>query len=424
MLNIIHDTKKDGSLNAPHDDFGFGYCTNVHSGRDLATALEQIDRHGVAVRNQVCPDEKLPVGLWFSQSAADSLLDDDHCQWLKSWLDQRHMRAYTFNGFPQGDFHQPVVKHAVYEPTWMCPSRAEYTQRLAIILDRVLPEGHTGSISTMPLGWPYAPWHAENYRLAADYLIATAGTLADLSAKRGSELVLAIEPEPGCVLATADDLVDFFEHFLFRGPEAELARKHLTVCHDICHSGVMFESQQEVLNKYLSAGIRIGKVQVSSAVHVPWDEVSDQPEGQQQMLRQLQSFNEPRYLHQTSRCGAEGKLVDFREDLGIAIADWIATDARQSPWRVHFHLPIFVQRFGHLATTQHDIASACQFLEKNQGQCMAGSDWFTGHYEVETYAWTVPPAELQADNLASGIAQELQFFKSILKDIRNCCQTQ
>ena len=25
---------------------------------------------------------------------------------------------FTFNGFPYGDFHQSVVKHRVYEPTW------------------------------------------------------------------------------------------------------------------------------------------------------------------------------------------------------------------------------------------------------------------------------------------------------------------
>lgn len=404
-------------------DFGFGYCTNVHSGRDLDTALMQIDRFAVPVRDQVCPSGRLPIGLWFSQSAADSLLDQDRCQWLKSWLDQRAMCAYTFNGFPQGDFHQPVVKHAVYEPTWMCPSRAEYTQRLAIILDRILPEGQAGSISTMPLGWPYAPWHAENYRLAADYLIATARTLAELSQRRGCELVLAIEPEPGCVLETADDVVNFFEHYLFRGPESELARRHLTVCHDICHSGVMFESQQRVLEKYVSAGIRVGKVQVSSAVHVPWDQVRDQPERRQQMLDQLRGFNEPKYLHQTTRCGPEGLLVDSREDLGLAIADWDSNEALQFPWRVHFHLPIFVRHFGQLSTTQQDIFSACQFLEQNQSKDISGSQWFTGHYEVETYAWTVLPVELQLDDLASGIAKELEFFKSILQDVRNTCPT-
>jgi sugar phosphate isomerase/epimerase len=389
----------------------------VHLGGSLETALEQIDLHASEVRSQVAPEGRLPLGLWFSQSVVNSILDQAKCDWLRDWLDSRNFLAYTFNGFPQGDFHQPVVKHAVYEPTWTCESRSEYTRELALIMDQILPAGHSGSISTLPLGWPHAPWHAENYKLAADHLTATAMTLARLTESRGSELVLAIEPEPGCVLERADDLIDFFQKYLLNGPEAHVARQHLAICHDICHSSVMFEAQQDVLDKYLSAGIRIGKVQVSSAVHVPWDEVADHPERQAQLLEQVRSFDEPKYLHQTTRCNQAGKLDGFCEDLGVAFDRWAGCQLPVRPWRIHFHLPIFLERFGRLCTTRQEIHQACQFLEKNRSVQVAGRDWFTGHYEVETYAWSVLPEQLRGNSLASGIAQELQYFQQLMSDL-------
>jgi sugar phosphate isomerase/epimerase len=392
----------------------FGYCTNVHAGKDLPTALANLETYAARVRDLTVGLGQLPVGLWLSESAADSLLVSDRARELRDWLAERRLLPYTFNGFPQGDFHQSVVKHAVYEPTWTCQSRAGYTKSLAQIMEAILPEGSLGSISTLPLGWPHAPWHAENYSIAADQLLDVARYLDRLTQQRGCEIVVAIEPEPGCVLDSADDMVEFFERYLLRGADAELARRHLTVCHDICHSGVMFEPQQQALDQYLKAGLRIGKVQVSSAVHVPWDAAAGQADLQQAMLSQVRSFNEPKYLHQTTRCNSAGKLQGIVEDLPLALKQWSSSGQPTMPWRIHFHVPIFVSTFGHLATTQSDIAVACQFLEAHQTQQIAGRNWFTGHYEVETYAWPVLPKELAVSDLAQGIAQELEYLDSLL----------
>lgn len=399
-------------------DLSFGYCTNVHSGKDLQSALANLETYAVPVRQIVAGEGTLPVGLWFSEAAANTLLTKNRTSELREWLAQRKLIPYTFNGFPQGDFHQSVVKHAVYEPTWTCSSRAGYTKSLAQIMEAILPEGSSGSISTLPLGWPHAPWHAENFSTAADQLHELAHYLERLKQQRGCEIVVAIEPEPGCVLDTADDVVEFFEHYLFRGPDAELARRYLTVCHDICHSGVMFEPQQEALEKYLNAGIRVGKVQVSSAVHVPWDQVKDDPTAQQAMLQQVNAFSEPKYLHQTTRCNEQGQFESMSEDLHRALNQWLTGTLPERPWRVHFHVPIFVDQFGLLSTTQSDILQACSYLEEHKSKSIADRDWFTGHYEVETYAWPVLPAELAEVDLAQGIAKELAYFGTVLESLK------
>lgn len=410
---------KEMSLTDSGFQLPFGYCTNVHAGSRLDEALQQIDLIATRVRAQLIPQGRLPLGLWFSETAAEQIVNEHRTGWLNDWLEQRGLTAYTFNGFPQGDFHQPVVKHAVYQPTWNCQSRASYTQRLAQILASLLPEGGVGSISTLPLGWPHAPWHAENFSLAAEFLLGTARFLHRLSEERGCQVVLAIEPEPGCVIDTATSMVDFFEHYLLSGHDAEIARQHLTICHDICHSGVMFEPQRDALKKYIDAGIRIGKVQVSSAIHVPWDEVVGQSQRQQALLRQVASFNEPKYLHQTTRCDGSRHLESMLEDLNLALNTWTASGLPERPWRIHFHVPIYVDRFGEIATTQSDIQEACEFLEQCRTSQIAGRDWFTGHYEVETYAWTVLPKELATNDLAAGISQELKYFGRLLDSLRN-----
>ena len=101
--------------------------------------------------------------------------------------------------------------------------------------------------------------------------------------------------------------------------------------------------------------------------------------------------------------------------------------------RIHFHVPIFRRALGTLLSTQQAIAECVTALGS------AGAPAFTGHYEIETYAWSVLPqpfvaaspaepdvspvaldsAGAVADSatpltgLAAGIAQEMQWFETL-----------
>ncbi|MFO1065772.1 MAG: metabolite traffic protein EboE [Pirellulales bacterium] len=407
--------------------YPFGYCTNVHAGVDFAAAKHNLEEIACRVRDLTTAGRSLPVGLWLAEPAARVLSEGDHAARFRDWLSERGLKPYTFNGFPQGDFHQEIVKHAVYEPDWRSESRLNYTLKLIDILAALLPEGGCGSISTLPLGWPHQDWQTKDYRAAADHLLRAAAHLKQTALQTGVEIVLAVEPEPGCVLDTADDLEHFFTRYLFRSDnriaDEETARRHLTVCHDICHSAVMFEPQETALSRYASAGIRLGKVQVSAAVSAAWssDPADDLP-NQDESLAQLSRFNEPRYLHQTTRCMKatddlnQEQATEIVDDLSIALASWKNEPQRMTrdQWRVHFHVPIFVDRFGALRATQSDIRIAVAPINSLMNEQAAGRPWFTGHYEVETYAWGVLPEHLKTATLAEGIAQELQFFESVV----------
>ena len=226
---------------------------------------------------------------------------------------------FTLNGFPYGDFHQDVVKHQVYFPTWAQPARTDYTRDLIAILHRLLPEGKEGSISTLPIAWGSPEPKFDELHQAAAALAKVAEHLAEFERSTGRLIHIDIEPEPGCILQRLGDVVRFFENYLLLpGRDEAVIRRYLRVCHDVCHAAVMFEEQADVLNRYRSAGIEVGKVQVSSAVALDLDELPASERAQ--ALQQLAEFNEPRYLHQTMiRLDPEVPPVFF-EDLHLALA--------------------------------------------------------------------------------------------------------
>lgn len=374
------------------------YCTNVHAGTDYATTLENLERYAVAVKARVSPSAPMGVGLWLPASAAREVIAHDRARALAGWLSERGLCVNTMNGFPFGDFHQAVVKHDVYKPTWAETERLDYTKDLVRILGRLLPKDAEGSISTLPIGWPGDDDEALK-QAAAKNLLELADHLAREEASTGHCIHIDLEPEPGCILDTSDDVIRFFQEYLFSpGNEAHLAR-YLRVCHDVCHAAVMGEDQAGVLQAYQAAGLRVGKVQLSSAVRVDFALLAaDQGS---EALGQLAAFQEPRYLHQTRVSRADGSgAANLYEDLPEALDAIAGESLSELSLCTHFHVPLFLDRFGLLRSTQDEVL-----------QCLHAITQFSDcrHFEVETYAWNVLPEELRVDDLAEGIAKEMQW---------------
>lgn len=401
--------------------FSTGYCTNVHAGATLRETRDNLERHALAVKARYSPNRPMGVGLWLSASAAAELMGDekpagdgtplrsfptDEVLAFRDWLAERGLVPYTLNGFPYGDFHQEVVKHRVYEPTWWDPRRVQYTLQLVDILDQILPRELEGSVSTLPIAWGTPCPDRDLLEKAAFNLRVAARYMHDLEQETGRLIYLCLEPEPGCVFSFADDAVHFFQWQLFGHEDEDIVRRHIRICHDVCHAAVMFEDQSDVLRKYQKAGIEVGKIQVSAALRMDLDLFERPAEPERRLaVEQLASFAEDRYLHQTviSRGGEEM----FYEDLRLAL-DAEGSDPK-GQWRVHFHVPIYLREFGKLHSTQEQIV-----------ECVEAAGKFTTckHLEVETYAWGVLPTELKQPDLAAGIAEELRWFED-LRSVRS-----
>lgn len=380
------------------------YCTNVHSGRDWSQTYDNLKKHAPAVKSLHARQGPMGIGLWLSQNAARGLTEQGQVDELAAWFAEQDLIPFTFNGFPQGDFHQPVVKHRVYEPTWFDSARRDYTLELVGVMDRLLPTGVEGSISTLPIAWGSPPTDDEHRRRAVAHLRHVAAHLHRLEQSQGRLIHLCLEPEPGCLLQRSEDMVRFFEDDLLPGGDEDIIRRHLRICHDVCHAAVMFEPQNEALNRYRDAGLLVGKVQVSSAIAVRFDQLDRSQ--RVAAVEQLTAFAEDRYLHQTVVQSESGQEA-FHEDLPGLLHSTAHPEDVTGQWRVHFHVPIYLESFGLLETTRSTIS-----------ECLA-NQWLRGHcnhYEVETYAWGVLPPQLRTGPLAAGIARELDWLAHEIRE--------
>jgi sugar phosphate isomerase/epimerase len=268
----------------------------------------------------------------------------------------------------------------VHAPDWRSEERVAYTLRLAEILAALLPDGEAGTISTSPLS--YAPWIAgddDAWERCTANVARVATALRRLRSERGIEIALALEPEADGALADCTDLLRWW-------PD-ELDRDHVTVCFDACHAAVAYEDPADVLDALAGAGIRVGKAQLSAALAVTGAGVSE-----------LERFADPIYLHQVTRRAPDGTLTAWAD-----LPEALPALNGEGECRVHFHVPIFVERYGALESTQDHLRDV---IERVRG--------VTNHLEIETYTWDVLPADLKASSVDS-IAREYEWVLDVLR---------
>ncbi len=386
-------------------EFQVSYCQNVHPVASRDDIFENLELRAASIQKQLAADgdgSRLGVGLWFPADIASRFHHSTQINKLRETIDSNQLFVTTFNGFPLGNFHQEVVKKDVYQPTWADPKRVEYTLDLVRILEAILPPEQEGTISTLPLGWPDESRDDNEFFEACNQnLHALASQLDSIRERTGKQISICIEPEPGCVLGTALQTVEFFEKWIFESEGPNWKHEFLKVCHDVCHSAVMMESQTEVIHEYNSAGIEIGKVQVSSAPKAVFEDRNE--EEQHQLLTQIKSFAEPRYMHQTMISNGEDRT--FFDDLPAAIDHCESEIPIEA--RIHFHVPIFLESLGPLSTTGDEISETVAAVRESSN-CR--------QFEIETYAWDVLPNRDQYLSLESGIAEEVQWFRKLLAD--------
>jgi hypothetical protein len=358
------------------------YCTNIHPGESWEEIFTALREHIPTVKAAISPTVPFPIGLRLSRRAADELAAVGADQ-FRDWLREHDCFVPTMNGFPFGSFHGERIKERVYLPDWRSPERVDYTKCLADLLAGWLPAGGAGSISTVPLGFKgvVVP---EDLPLVRGNLIAALIHLERIRQRSGKTVLLALEPEPGCLLETTTDVCRCFDGLELPSPLSDL----LGVCYDCCHQAVEFESPAESLSLLKTAGIPIAKVQVSSALAVAGSDA-----------QLLSPFVEQCYLHQVVIRHQNGALSRY-VDLPQALNRHPGTSGDE--WRCHFHVPIFQQTFAGLGTT-HDFLEECLPLFA-EGVL----------FEVETYTWEVLPPKLRCGSVGESIVRELCWLKEQL----------
>lgn len=358
------------------------YCTNIHPGESWNEVFANLEKHVPDVRSAVSSDRPFPIGLRLS-FAASSELDRDAAFWFREWCELNSFFVPTINGFPYGNFHAGAagaVKEQVYLPDWRSSARVDYTIRLADLLNIWLPDGIRGSISTVPVGFSNHI-REDDLGIVRRNLHSVLEHLDRLRQKSGKEIILSLEPEPGCFLEKTADVAAFFERMKF----SAALKAGLGVCFDCCHQAVEFENPSESLELLAETNIRIGKIQISSALRLKDPDRAT-----------LEKFCEPCYLHQVVVRDEEG-VVRRYADLPEALQRH--RSGRGDEWRIHFHVPIFADRMEGYDTTRFFIEEALPLIDQNM------------LLEVETYTWEVLPPKLRMETATKSIIREIQWLK-------------
>jgi len=377
------------------------YCLNIHATQTFDDVQAALDGPVAAVKSAVSPDAPFAVGLRFSGEALDELADPAKRAGLKTQLEAHDFQGLTVNGFPYGRFHGTRVKEEVYQPDWRSDERVRYTNVLADLMAEIAPSGEFVSLSTVP--GTFKPLSAGAEALMAENYLQSVAHLIRLRERTGVTVALAIEPEPSCFLETIAETVDYFRDHLFSAAaasrisqltgltpaqSAEALPRHLGLCYDVCHAAVEYEDPADSITALRDAGIPVHKLQLSAALRV----ISV---GAEQRAA-LADFDEPTYLHQVIRRTPEG--MKSTVDLPEALALGAATDGEE--WRVHFHVPVFIDDLGAFSSTRNFLQDILALHRQNP---------ISPHLEIETYTWDVLPVDLRGESVDQDITREMHW---------------
>ncbi len=393
------------------------YCTNIHAGESWSEHFESLQKYIPAIKQKVSPNKSFGIGLRLSNVASLDLYKKENLLAFKNWLSKNDCYVFTMNGFPYGSFHQTKVKENVHSPDWTTIDRIEYTIRLANILAALLPEGMEGGISTSPLS--YKHWHKKADKLASAFESATmhvlqvAEQLIEINKSSGKLIHIDIEPEPDGLLETGTEFIEWYQQYLLplgipfiqqkfncNKEEAEsLIKDHVQLCYDVCHFAVGYEDHASIINTLKQEGIKTGKMQISAAIKAKLPSVVQE---RNHIIKAFNNYNESTYLHQVIAMQNTSVLLRY-PDLPEALKD--ANNPAVTEWRAHFHVPLFIDNFGALQSTQEDIKEVIAIHCKEP---------FTTHLEIETYTWEVLPDALKLP-LSESIIRELEWVIDLLE---------
>lgn len=387
------------------------YSTLVHPGDSWDDIWASLQKYVPAVKRNVSPNAPFGVSMRISHATSEVLIaSPEKRAMVRKFLADNDMYLYTVNAFPYGPFKNQIVKEQVYEPDWSSLERLKYTMNVATIVADIAPESVNPSIQTPPLGFKpnvtsiaVVEAYAENVRKLATHV-------NNIHRYKGRTVTLAIEPEPACFLETTPETIDFFNNHLRSeksianlaaktGATIEAAReilaRHVGIVYDICHQAVEFEDITKSLQSLKDESIPVWKLQEAAAMMIP--------EVTKEKIAAVKQYAKTIYLTQTHQRTKDGKITRYL-NLEDAIAAWEKKPV-ECEWRIHFHVPVFLEDLGPFKSTRFAIAEAMKFQKQHR---------LSDQLEIETYTWDVLPDHLKTGDIVDYVTKEIEWVKSQL----------
>ena len=377
-------------------DVHLTYCTNIHAGESWDEVRDSLEAH--------LPPIKAAGLARRAARARPAALGDRRAGAEPARGVRRAARAFCRGTistsspsmpFPTGPFHGTRVKEDVYQPDWLTPERLTYTDQARRDSRRAAARRMAGSVSTVPGTFKaVAARRPDAPRVMADMMARHAANLVDAAAPhRARDRARA---RARALLLPRDDRGDArvlsrsSAHRCERGDRRagdrpfastqarEALRRHLGVCYDICHGAVEFEDPGRRFR-----AVRGGRHPHRQAAAQLGAAAADSRRRDRAHARGVRR----RRLPAPGR-GAPERLdhAPRRSRAGLRGAARRATAGGE--WRVHCHVPVFLEVAGQFHSTQPTLKAALACTK---------AGFVAPHLEVETYTWDVLPPELRQE---------------------------
>lgn len=361
-----------------------GVIRPVTSFADIQSTM----RDSLAPINHAITDES-PAGVSVRLSQAALSDVDLTAEKLRAELDQHGLELLGFSAVSIGG----GAKEQVHDPDWRTEDRLSFMfPATNLAAEFASPEQEIG-ISTNALS--YRRWidvdMPGNWAALTLNVIRIVQHLAGIRDRTGVTIHVDLEPEPGSVLRDTADVVKFYSQWLLprggamlsdrmslgEGSSGEIILRHVRIALDTAHAAVVWDDAASTLDAFAHYGIRIGRLQASSALEV---EVPSDVDAQQELAEHLAMFASPTLLQQVI-ARRDGEIVRRFDDLPDAIA--VINESAGETWRMHTHAPLLADRYGVFQSTRSATANWLQEITARKID--------VGMIELRSANWDVVP---------------------------------
>lgn len=380
-----------------------GSMKSVASFADIQTTIRE---HLAPWNLNIAGNALHGVSLRLSQMAlADPLLTAAN---LKAIAGEYDLNVVGFSGVGISGGRKEQVHH----PDWRSEERLSFMFGAANLAAE-LAAGQEFGITTSALS--YRTWVDSempgNWAAITLNLIRVVQHLVQIRERTGLTIHIDLEAEPGSLLRDADDIVRFWEQWLTGrgtamlsdrmpitdGTALDAVLRHVRLALDTSHAAVVGDDAVSTLDRFATAGVRIGRLQVSSALAC---DIPDEPSQRVILAEQLQSQVSDSLLQQVVAYH-DGEIVHRFADLPDAIAS--IDENIGTSWRIHTHVPVLADDYGTFASTRNQTANWLREI------AVRGTE--TGLVELRSANWSVVSP---SDSAPAMIAQEATWVREIM----------
>lgn len=351
---------------------------------------------------------KSPVGVSVRLSQAALSDPETTFENLHNTLDEHQLSLIGFSAVGIGG----GSKEQVHEPDWRTEGRLSFMFPAINLAAGFATPDHEIGITTNALS--YRRWidvdMPGNWAALTLNVIRVVQHLVGIRDRTGVTVHIDLEPEPGSVLRDTADVVKFYSQWLLprggamlsdrmqltNGSAGEAILRHVRVALDTAHAATVWDDSTTSLDAFAQHGIRIGRLQVSSALEI---DVPVDADRQRDLAEHLEVFTSPTLLQQVV-ARRDGKIVRRFDDLPDAIS--MITESAGETWRIHTHAPLLADRYGVYGSTRESTAAWLREI--------AARDLDVGMIELRSANWDVVPHDDRGP-LESMIMREAEWVR-------------